>query len=195
MGRFLAALGRHKGWSSVGGVFALLLVIGGINSVTGKPDTGTAGQAGAAGSPSAVAVASSPAPVVSSPAAAPSASAPVGASSSPAPPPPPKPSPSVLVSDNPAFDLVGSGDACRMNYYQDAQGETVTLFNLTQDGELITHVSGPPGIGRHDEQESRGVSRIVYGFPLSQATDMGAVLYLADGTQQSCTIAAGSDTP
>lgn len=193
MDRFLAALGRHKGWSSVGGVFALLLVIGGINSLTGKPDTDTAGQSAPSSAP---AVATSPAaPVVSTPAAAPSTSAPAAASSSPAPPPPPKPSPSVLVSDNPAFDLAGSGDACKMNYFQDDQGRTVTLFNLTVDGELITHVSGPPGIGRHDQQETRGASRIVYAFPLSQATDMGAVLYLADGTQQSCTIAAGSDTP
>ena len=192
MDRFLAALGRHKGWSSVGGVVALLLIIGGINSATGKPGTDNAGQAGAASSTPAVAV-SSPAPVVSTPAAAPSSSAPVVASSSPAPPPPPKPS--VLVSDNPAFDLVGSGDACKMNYYQDAQGETVTLFNLAQDGELITHVSGPPGIGRHDQQMTRGVNRIVYDFPLSQATDMGAVFYPAGGDSQSCTISAGSDTP
>lgn len=194
MSKILAALGRHKGWSAVGGVFALLLIIGGINSVTGKPDTDTTPQA-AASSPSAAAAASSPSPVASSPAAAPSTSVPVVASSSPAPPPPPSPSPSVLVSDNPAFDLAASGDVCRMHYFQDEQGETVTLFDLTQDGELVTHVSGPPGIGRHDQQETRGVSRIVYGFPLSQATDMGAVLYLADGTQQSCTIAAGSTAP
>lgn len=110
-------------------------------------------------------------------------------------PPPPSPVPSVVVSDNPAFDLTGSGDACRMHYFQDAQGETVTLFDLTANGELITHVSGPGGIGRHDVQETRGVSRIVYAFPLSQATDMGAVLYLSDGSSQSCTISAGADTP
>lgn len=110
-------------------------------------------------------------------------------------PPSPSAAPSVLVSDNPAFDLTGSGDACRMHYFQDDQGRTVTLFSLTVDGELITHVSGPPGIGRHDEQFTRGVNRIVYDFPLSQAGDMGAVFYLPDGSSQSCTISAGSDTP
>lgn len=110
-------------------------------------------------------------------------------------PPSPSPVPSVVVSDNPAFDLTGSGDGCRMHYFQDAQGRTVTLFDLTADGELITHVSGPDGIGRHDERETRGPVRIVYAFPLSQATDMGAVLYLSDGSQQSCAISAGSDTP
>lgn len=125
-----------------------------------------------------------------------SAVAAVPPATSAAPPPPsPNPAPSVLVSDNPAFDLTGSGDACHMHYFQDDQGRTVTLFNLSVDGELITHVSGPSGIGRHDEQFTRGVNRIVYDFPLSQATDMGAVLYLADGSSQSCTIAAGSDTP
>jgi hypothetical protein len=107
----------------------------------------------------------------------------------------PSPAASVVVSDNPAFDLTGSGDACRMHYFQDGQGRTVTLFYLTRDGELITHVSGPPGIGRHDEQFTRGVNRIVYDFPLSQAIDMGAVLYLPDGSSQSCTISAGADTP
>lgn len=107
----------------------------------------------------------------------------------------PSPRPSVVVSDNPAFDLTGSGDACRMHYFQDEQGRTVTLFDLTVAGELITHVSGPDGIVRHDQQESVGVSRIVYDFPLSQATDMGAVLYLPDGSSQSCTISAGADTP
>ena len=111
------------------------------------------------------------------------------------PPPSSSPAPSVLVSDNPAFDLTGSGGACRMHYFQDDQGRTVTLFSLTVDGELITHVSGPPGIGRHDEQFTRGVNRIVYDFPLSQAGDMGAVFYLPDGSSQSCTISAGSDTP
>ena len=110
-------------------------------------------------------------------------------------PPPPSPQPSVVVSDNPAFDLTGSGDACRMHYFQDAQGETVTVFTLTAAGELITHVSGPGGIVRHDQQESAGTSRFTYGFPLAQATDMGAVLYLGDGTSQSCTISAGADTP
>lgn len=125
-----------------------------------------------------------------------SAAAPAVVTSSAAPPPPsPNPVPSVLVSDNPAFDLTGSGDACRMHYYQDDQGRTVTLFNLTVDGEMITHVSGPDGIGRHDEHLTRGVNRIVYGFPLSQATDMGAVLYLPDGSSESCTISAGADTP
>lgn len=112
-----------------------------------------------------------------------------------APPPSPSPVPSVVVSDNPAFDLTGSGGGCRMHYFQDEQGRTVTLFTLTVDGELITHVSGPDGIGRHDEQETRGPVRIVYDFPLSQATDMGAVLYLPDGSSQSCTISAGADTP
>lgn len=112
-----------------------------------------------------------------------------------APPPPPSPVPSVVVSDNPAFDLTGSGDGCRMHYFQDEQGRTVTLFTLAVAGELITHVSGPDGIVRHDEQETRGVSRIVYDFPLGQATDMGAVLYLGDGTSQSCTISAGAGTP
>ena len=103
--------------------------------------------------------------------------------------------PSVLVSDNSAFDLIGSGSACRMHYFQDDQGRMVTLFDLAEDGELITHVSGPDGIDRHDEQFTRGVSRIVYGFPLSQATDMGAVFYLADGSSQSCTISAGVEAP
>ena len=28
-------------------------------------------------------------------------------------------SPSMLVSDNPVFDLTGSGDACRMHYFAD----------------------------------------------------------------------------
>lgn len=196
MRRVLAALGRHRAWSVTGGVFAALLLIGGINSAAGKPAADTTGRA-AAGSPPAVAASS--AAVVSSAAAVPSSSAPVGASGTPAPPPPaspkPSPSPSVLVSDNPAFDLTGSGDACKMVYFQDAQGHTVTLLDLTLDGELITHVSGPPGIGRHDQQTTRGVSKIVYDFPLSQATDMGAVLYLADGSSQSCAIAAGSDAP
>jgi len=193
MHRVLAALGRHKGWSIGGGVFVVLVVIGGINSAVDKPAANSGAQA-AASSPAAV---SAPVPVASTPAVASSSAAPAVASSSPAPPPPPSPSPapSVLVADNPAFDPTGSGDACRMHYFQDSQGRTVTLFDLAQDGELITHVSGPPGIGRHDQQETRGVSRIVYDFPLSQATDMGAVLYLADGTQQSCTISAGSDVP
>lgn len=110
-------------------------------------------------------------------------------------PPSPSPVPSVVVSDNPAFDLTGSGDGCRMHYFQDAQGETVTVFTLTAAGELIAHVSGPGGIVRHDQQESAGTSRFTYGFPLAQATDMGAVLYLGDGTSQSCTISAGADTP
>jgi len=110
-------------------------------------------------------------------------------------PPSPSPSPSVVVSDDPAFDLTGSGDACRMHYFQDGQGRTVTLFTLASGGELITHVSGPDGVGRHDAQESAGPVRIVYDFPLAQATDMGAVLYLGDGSSQSCTISAGSDTP
>ena len=107
----------------------------------------------------------------------------------------PSPRPSVVVSDNPAFDLTGSGDGCRMHYFQDEQGHTVTLFTLAVAGELITHVSGPDGIGRHDMQETRGPVRIVYDFPLSQATDMGAVLYLGDGTSQSCTISAVAGTP
>jgi pyruvate/2-oxoglutarate dehydrogenase complex dihydrolipoamide acyltransferase (E2) component len=192
MRRVLAALGRHKVWSSVGGVIVLLAVVGGVNRLVSGPVANNGAQA-ASSSPAA---ASAPAPAASTPAAASSSPAPAVASSSPAPPPPsPSPVPSVLVSDNPGFDLAGSGDACRMHYFQDAQGRTVTLFNLAQDGELITHVSGPVGIGRHDQQETRGVSRIVYPFPLSQATDMGAVLYLTDGSSQSCTISAGSDVP
>jgi len=190
MRRLLAALGRRKGWSIGGGVLVALVVIGGINSAVDKP-AATSGAQAASSSPAAV---SPPTPVASTPAAASSSPMPAAASSSPA-PPPPSPSPSVLVSDNPAFDLAGSGDACKMHYFQDSEGRAVTLFDLAQDGELITHVSGPDGIGRHDQQETRGVSRIVYDFPLSQATDMGAVLYLADGTQQSCTISAGSDVP
>ena len=103
-------------------------------------------------------------------------------------------SPSVLVSDNPAFDLTGSGGACRMHYFETG-GQTVTLFTLTAGGELITHVSGPDGIVRNDRQLTAGPSRFTYGFPLSQAIDMGAVLYLPDGSSQSCTISAGAGAP
>lgn len=103
--------------------------------------------------------------------------------------------PSVTTSDNPAFDLTGSGDACRMHYMQ-VDGQTVTLFTLTESGEVITHVSGPDySINRNDVHWTAGVSRLTYGFPLSQATDIGAVLYLADGTSQSCTISAGTGAP
>lgn len=110
-------------------------------------------------------------------------------------PPSPSPVPGVVVSDNPAFDLAGSGDGCRMHYFQDGQGETVTVFTLTVAGELIAHVSGPGGVVRHDEREGAGTSRFTYAFPLGQATDMGAVLYLPDGSQQSCAISAGADAP
>lgn len=153
------------------GVFALVVAAG---IVRYQLRTRPMAQPDSSASPSVAAVVDSVTPVPDSPSSSPSAV------------------PSVVVSDNPAFDLTGSGDACRMTYFQDGQGRTVTLFTLTADGELITHVSGPPGIGRHDEQMTRGVSRIVYDFPLSQATDMGAVLYLPDGTQQSCSITPGS---
>jgi hypothetical protein len=104
-------------------------------------------------------------------------------------------SPSATTSDNPAFDLTGSGDACRMHYMQ-VDGQTVTLFTLTEAGEVITHVSGPDGsINRNDVHWTAGVSRLTYDFPLTQATDIGAVLYLPDGTSQSCTISAGTGAP
>lgn len=102
--------------------------------------------------------------------------------------------PSVVVSDNPAFDLTGSGDACRMHYSQ-INGNTATTFTLTLDGEMITHVSGPDGLHRNDQKLTRGVSAFTYDFPLGQATDMGAMLYLPDGTSQSCTISSGAGAP
>lgn len=155
------------------GVFIAVVVVGIVRYQTrSSPPPSTAGEL-----PSVAAVTTRP--------AAPAASTPAS----------PSPQPTVVVSDNPAFDLTGSGGACRMHYFQDEQGETVTVFTLTVAGELITHVSGPDGIGRHDVRETRGPVRVVYAFPLGQATDMGAVLYLGDGTSQSCTISAGADTP
>lgn len=171
-------------WLLKHGTFTVLVSIGllflaafGLIKATGFRQYHAPADSGAG-----VVVSSGPAAVGSTQAAAPPASAA---------PQHPSPALSVVVSDVPGFDLTGSGDACRMHYFQDDQGRTVTLFDLAVDGELITHVSGPDGIGRHDEQMTRGISRIVYDFPLSQATDMGAVLYLSDGTQQSCTISAG----
>lgn len=155
------------------GVFIAVVVVGIVRyQARSSPPPSTAGDL-----PSVSAVPTQPAaPATSTPAS-------------------PSPQPTVVVSDNPAFDLTGSGDGCRMHYFQDAQGETVTVFTLTAAGELIAHVSGPGGIVRHDQQESAGTSRFTYGFPLAQATDMGAVLYLGDATSQSCTISAGADTP
>lgn len=110
----------------------------------------------------------------------------------------PKPSspaaPALTTSDNPAFDLTGSGPDCVMHYFQQ-DGETVTLFRLTKAAEVITHVSGPDGINRNDVHWSAGVSRLTYDFPLSQATDMGAVAYFPDGSSESCTISAGTSAP
>lgn len=111
----------------------------------------------------------------------------------------PKPSspaaPALTTSDNPAFDLTGSGPDCVMHYFQQ-DGETVTLFRLTKAGEVITHVSGPDySINRNDVHWSAGVSRLTYDFPLSRATDMGAVAYFPDGSSESCTISAGTSAP
>ena len=103
--------------------------------------------------------------------------------------------PTLTTSDNPAFDLTGSGPDCVMHYFQQ-DGETVTLFRLAKAGEVITHVSGPDySINRNDVHWTAGVSRLTYDFPLAQATDMGAVAYFPDGSSESCTISASTSTP
>lgn len=97
-------------------------------------------------------------------------------------------SPTVQPTDLPQFDRAGSGTACSMTYGPSQAGGVVTTFTLNGPGELVTHVSGPDGTVRHDEREPAELVFFSYDFTLSQVTDMGAVLYLADGTQQSCTI-------
>jgi hypothetical protein len=191
MRRALAAVGRHKGWSIGGGVFAALLVIGGVNRLVSGP--AASGAQAAASSPAAVVA--PPVPVVSTAAPLPSSPAPVAVSSSPA-PPPPKPSPSPAVTDLPQFDQDGAGDACKMHYSQTQDGQTITRFTISQSGELITHVSGPGGaIYRHDEQVTANYWAYTAPVALAAVTDMGAVLYLSDGSQQSCAIGPGTMAP
>lgn len=109
--------------------------------------------------------------------------------------PPPSAVSSGQPTDLPQFDRAGSGTACTMTYAPDSLGGTQTVFNLAKPGELVTHVNGPDGLHRHDEREPTGPVVFDYDVPVGQITDMGAVLYLADGSSQSCTISAGSDAP
>jgi pyruvate/2-oxoglutarate dehydrogenase complex dihydrolipoamide acyltransferase (E2) component len=134
---------------------------------------------------------SRPAPATSTPAAPPPSSAP------PKPAPstqPPSPAPTVLVSDLPSWDQDGD-PACRMHYSQTADGRTVTRFTITKPGELITHVSGPAGLQRHDEQVTANTWAYTYDTTLAQITDMGAVLHLPGGSQVACGISAGAMAP
>ncbi|MBR7832476.1 hypothetical protein KDL01_04360 [Actinospica durhamensis] len=105
----------------------------------------------------------------------------------------PKPSspaaPTVTTSDNPAFDLTGSGPDCVMTYGVTPDGRTLTVVTVTIPGEIITHVSDQAGdINRHDTHITPGPNAFVYDFPLSQATDMGAIFTPDGGASQSCTI-------
>lgn len=99
------------------------------------------------------------------------------------------------VTDLPQFDQAADGNACAMHYSQTSDGRTITRFTITQPGELITHVSGPDGLHRNDEQVTANYWAYAYDVPLNQVTDMGAVLYLADGTTAACAISPGATAP
>lgn len=100
-----------------------------------------------------------------------------------------------MLADLPQFDQVGDGTACAMHYSQTSDGNTVTRFTINQPGELITHVSGPDGNHRNDQQVTANYWAYTYSVPLNQVTDMGAVLYLADGTTAACAISPGTTAP
>jgi hypothetical protein len=75
-----------------------------------------------------------------------------------------------------------------MTYASTSNGLTTTRFDVAVAGELITHVSGPAGIQRNDNEVTANFWSFTYDVPLPQVSDMGAVLYVGDH-EYACSIA------
>ena len=80
------------------------------------------------------------------------------------------------------------GTPCHMTYLATDDGRTLTRFQVTASGELVTHVSGPGGIHRNDEQVTPNFWSFTYTVPLPQVVEMGAILYVGS-TEYACSIA------
>jgi len=90
--------------------------------------------------------------------------------------------------DNPAFDQAGDGPDCSMTYGSGPDGNVLTVFALGAPGTLVTHVDGPGGQHIRTQAVPKGTVSFGYGFPLDQASGMGAIFYPASGPREQCAI-------